>query len=148
MIEEVPPQVYYKEARKIDWLSINMYNAQTGKKGEQLVFELEKHYLNAIGKSNLAEMVSFMEDSAGYDIRSFFSDGREKYVEVKTTIHGLESSYILSRDEAEFLASHQDDAFLYRVSLGDDKMPPRLKVYKFNDIIAAKARARSFTITH
>jgi len=148
MTEDLAPQDYYKEARKVDWLIINSYNAQTGKKGEELVFNLEKHYLKTIHGDNLAESVCYKEDGSGYDILSYFSDGRKKYIEVKTTINGLESPYILSRDEAEFLAEHKDNAFLYRVALGDTNTPPRLKVYTFKDVAKAKSRARSFTITH
>ena len=56
-------------------------------------------------------------DGLGYDILSFFVDGREKYIEVKSTTGALQSSFYLSKNELGFLGEHKDDAFLYRVSL-------------------------------
>jgi hypothetical protein len=62
MTEDLPPQDYYKQARKIDWLAINKYHIQIGKEGEVLVFDLEKHYLKMINKDDLAEAVCYKED--------------------------------------------------------------------------------------
>ena len=56
-------------------------------------------------------------DGLGYDILSFFMDGREKYIEVKSTTGPLKTSFYLSKNELGFLGEHKDDAFLYRVSL-------------------------------
>lgn len=148
MNESLAPQDLYRKARTIDWLTFNSNNARTGKIGEELVFNLEKHFLNVINREDLAEAIRYQEDGAGYDILSYFSDGRNKYIEVKTTIYDLEAPYVISRDEIEFLARNSDNAFLYRVALSGKDTPPRLKVYTYNDVLAAKSRAKSFIIKH
>lgn len=57
--------------------------------GEKFVFDLEQHYLNEIGRADLATKVEWTArdrgDGLGYDIRSFDEDGQEKLIEVKTT---------------------------------------------------------------
>ena len=63
--------------------------------GEEIVFNLEKEYLDSIGKNELlgkVEWVSRHDDSLGYDIKSFEDDGQEKYVEVKSTSQSLDSN--------------------------------------------------------
>jgi hypothetical protein len=54
-----------------------------------LVVEHEREQLKMLGRGDLAEKVKHVAieegDGAGYDVKSFFVDGRPKYIEVKTT---------------------------------------------------------------
>jgi len=144
----MPPELYYKEPKKIDWAYSHHKNSNTGKQGQQLVLELERGYLNLIGRDDLACQVCFVDDWIGHDIRSFFADGKEKFIEVKTTINDLESSYFLSRNELTFLADNREQAFLYRVSIGKDDTPSRLKVYGFSEVIHANILPHVYKIHH
>jgi hypothetical protein len=60
-----------------------------GHKGKLLVLERERQKLLAEGRPDLAALIrhiSIIEgDGAGYEIASFFPDGRPKFIEVKTT---------------------------------------------------------------
>jgi Domain of unknown function (DUF3883) len=116
-----PPEKTYRAARKVDWSALNQKGAVTGMKGEDVALAIEQEYLRSVGRKDLADRVSnhaqTKGDGLGYDILSFFVDGREKYIEVKTTTGPLKTSFYLSRNELGFLGEHKDDAFLYRVSL-------------------------------
>jgi len=116
-----PPEKTYRAARKVDWSALNQKGAVTGMKGEDVALAIEQEYLRSVGRKDLADRVSNYAqtkgDGLGYDILSFFADGREKYIEVKSTTGPLKTSFYLSRNELGFLGEHRDDAFLYRVSL-------------------------------
>ena len=116
-----PPEKSYRAPRKVDWSALNQKGAVTGMKGEDVALAIEQEYLRSVGRKDLADRVSnhaqTKGDGLGYDILSFFEDGREKYIEVKSTTGALNTSFYLSRNELGFLGEHKDDAFLYRVSL-------------------------------
>ena len=88
---------------------------------------MEKDYLKSIGKNELAENITHVSqekgDGLGYDILSFFSDGRKKYIEVKTTSNQVTSSYNISRNELSFLKENPDQSFIYRLSIQDESEP-------------------------
>jgi hypothetical protein len=52
-------------------------------------------------------------DGLGYDILSFDADGRERFVEVKTTAFGRETPFFVTRNELEV---SRQFATQYRVS--------------------------------
>ena len=116
-----PPEKTYRAPRKVDWSALNQKGAVTGMKGEDVALAIEQEYLRSVGRKDLADRVSNHAqrkgDGLGYDILSFFVDGREKYIEVKSTTGALKTSFYLSRNELGFLGEHKDDAFLYRISL-------------------------------
>lgn len=62
---------------------------EIGDKGERYVVECEKNRLTKGGRSDLAGRiirVSLVNVGAGYDIQTFDLDGKERYVEVKTSM--------------------------------------------------------------
>ena len=81
-------------------------NKALGLLGEKLVLAHERTDLIAIGRSDLAELISHTAveegDGAGYDIRSYFPDGRIKYIEVKTTAGPRLSDFFVSANELAF----------------------------------------------
>jgi hypothetical protein len=87
----------------------NRRNKLTGNQGEDVVFLAEKIWLQKNGKHSLAKRVEAVcksNDGAGYDILSFELDGREKPIEVKSTISkapapGANFKFYLSANEYE-----------------------------------------------
>lgn len=71
--------------------------------GELFVAEFESRRLHALGLSRLSERVEHVSrtrgDGLGYDVLSFDADGRERYIEVKTTAFGQETPFYVSRNE-------------------------------------------------
>lgn len=66
---------------------------EIGNEGEKHVMEEEKRLLESQGRSDLAnrvKQISLTEVGAGYDILSFYPDGSNKYIEVKSSLTSRE----------------------------------------------------------
>lgn len=87
--------------------------------GEELILNYEKWNLFQQGKEKLAEQVRWIAkedgDGAGFDILSKSLNGKDKYIEVKTTKLSKESPFYFSRNELSFSQNHSSDYFLYRL---------------------------------
>ncbi len=72
-----------------------------------------------LGKERLAnkiEQVSIsIGDSAGCDIHSYETSGKDRFIEVKTTKYGIDTPFFVSANELQFSNEYQDKYFLYRV---------------------------------
>ena len=137
-----PLEVYYRTPRKIDWDIVNKKKQETGLKGEDIVMVIEQEYLTSLGLSDLSERVRHVSkedgDGTGYDILSYFPDGKEKYIEVKSTTKSTGSSFYLSRNELDFLKNNTENAQVHRVfnvSEEDDDGIPYLQIYTASDIL-------------
>lgn len=108
------------KSRKIpNYAERDQKNRQLGLKGELLVLEQEKKVLIQTGRSDLAEKVRHVSvaegDGAGYDIQSFFPDGRNRYIEVKTTKGGISTPFYISPNEIAFSEAQAPCFCLIRV---------------------------------
>lgn len=132
-----PPEKIYRTARKIeDWDEIYKKRRITGSKGEEIAVVMEREFFIKINRKDLADrvnQVSKIDSRLGYDILSFFEDGREKFIEVKSTTATLDSPYYLSQNELEFLKTHGENALIYRFLLSDNI--PQLKIYTSHEIL-------------
>lgn len=54
-------------------------------------------------------------DGAGYDIRSYEADGRDRLIEVKTTSFGKQTPFYLTRNELRVSTERSQMYHLYRV---------------------------------
>ncbi len=121
--EEPPPKITTEEivitgeveklVRKFDPAERDFRNRALGKQGEELVFIAERNRLlkTSIDLANRVRWVSRDDgDGAGFDIRSFETDGREKLIEVKTTVGGHSTPFYISRNEVD-LSCERPDAF-------------------------------------
>jgi hypothetical protein len=133
----LPPEHKYKKSGRInDWDLINKSRQATGLEGEQIVVIVEKYYLSSIGRQDLADKVRNIAredgDGFGYDVLSFFENGTQKYIEVKSTKQNIYNPFYMSENELSFLKQNNTEAFIYRVLV--DKEAPRLKVYSSSDV--------------
>lgn len=100
--------------RKFDPAARDARNRKLGEQGEAIVFEHERRRLAAEGRADLASKVEWTSkergDGAGYDIRSFFPDGRERLIEVKTTAGIASTPFFISENERAF-SNERPDAF-------------------------------------
>lgn len=64
---------------------------------------------------NIRHVAELEGDGAGYDILSFEPDGREKYVEVKTTVSGPVAPFHVTRNEIEASRALHEKFVLTRV---------------------------------
>ncbi|OLO37034.1 hypothetical protein BTR23_14710 [Alkalihalophilus pseudofirmus] len=94
---------------------LNMRNKEIGYKGEKFVLKLEKEQLS----SDLAEKIIHVSieegDGAGYDILSYDSSGKPKFLEVKTTTGPKETPFYLTENEKAFFEEYKEEVEIVRV---------------------------------
>ncbi len=102
-----------------DYLAREARNRSLGLAGEALVIAYEQNRLWRLGKSLLSEKVEHVSktkgDGLGYDVLSFDSEGRERFIEVKTTSFGRETPFYVSRNELSFSTEFATQYSLCRV---------------------------------
>lgn len=114
--------------RKFDPVERDFRNRKLGRDGEELVFHFERQRLEAHDRSDLARRIRWVSqedgDGAGYDILSFDPKGKERFLEVKTTVGSDTTPFYVTRNELSF-SSERPEAFrLCRVF--DFTMRPRM----------------------
>ena len=104
---------------KRDYLARESNNRALGLAGEMLVMEYEAQRLHELGAKALADRIEHVSvsrgDGTGFDILSFDGDGRERFIEVKTTAYVAETPFFVSPNEVEFSAERADQFHLYRL---------------------------------
>ncbi len=115
----------FQNRKSPDYAARDARNRELGLKGELLVITHEKERLINAGRADLAEKIIHVSqiegDSAGYDIRSYESDGTNRFIEVKTTRGGATTSFFISPNELAFSAQNSDSYVLFRLYEFDDK---------------------------
>lgn len=90
-------------ARKYDVAERDARNRALGRAGEERVLAHERASLLAGGRTDLAERIRWVSqvdgDGAGYDIRSFDTDGNDRLIEVKTTNGWERTPFYITRNE-------------------------------------------------
>lgn len=110
---------YARRAIKRDYFERESRNRSLGKAGERFVVEYEQWRLEASGFGLLANKVDHVAetrgDGLGYDVLSFETDGRERYIEVKTTAHDASTPFFVSANELAFAKEQSERFRLYRL---------------------------------
>lgn len=137
------PTLNFNKVVKRNYLEIEQKNKITGDTGEQLVYDYEKWRLRNLGFAKLADQIVWVSkeegDGAGYDILSKNINGRDIYIEVKSTKLGIDTPIYFSKKENDFSDIKKNDFYLYRVF--DLKKAPRFfyKNGRLQDICRAEA---------
>jgi Domain of unknown function (DUF3883) len=123
-----PQPAYSRPPVRRDYLAREEHNRSLGQAGEVFALEFERWRLAQLGVGQLAERVTHASlsqgDGLGYDIHSFEIDGRDRFIEVKTTSFGERTPFFVSTNELEFARQHSERYRLYR--LFDFRRLPRL----------------------
>lgn len=81
--------------------------------------QYEQWRLETAGFGQLANQVDHVAetqgDGLGYDVLSFETDGRKRYIEVKTTAHDAATPFFVSLNELEFSREQSERFRLYRL---------------------------------
>jgi len=130
LLQAVTPQREDIErlVRKFNPVERDFRNRKLGRDGEELVFQFERERLHRLDRSDLAKKIRWISeedgDGAGYDILSFDAKGKERFLEVKTTVGSDITPFYITRNELS-LSSERPEAFrLCRVF--DFSMRPRM----------------------
>lgn len=109
-----------------NFIEMESRNQSLGLAGEQLALAFERRRLWEAGERRLAEKVEHVSetqgDGLGYDIHSFEVDGRDRFIEVKTTRFGLWTPFFASRNEVRVSEEREEEYQVYRV-FGFEKSP-------------------------
>ncbi|WP_063802306.1 DUF3427 domain-containing protein [Burkholderia cepacia] len=109
----------FRRRKSPDYSAQDARNRALGLEGELLVIEHEKAALIAAGRNDLANRVTHVSvvegDGAGYDVRSFRPDGRDRYIEVKTTQGDAHTAFYISPNEIAFSVKNPEAYALYRL---------------------------------
>src|SRR5262245_45183755 len=89
--------------RKFNPVERDFRNRKLGRDGEELVFHHERERLQQLDRPDLARKVQWISeelgDGAGYDILSFDALGKERLLEVKTTVGADTTPFYITRNE-------------------------------------------------
>src|ERR1700733_1964527 len=132
-----PPPLLPVEPRKVDIERLvrkfnpverDFRNRKLGRDGEELVIQFERERLKRRDQPDRAQKIRWISeedgDGAGYDILSFDEKGKERFLEVKTTVGADITPFYITRNELS-LSSERPEAFrLCRVF--DFSMRPRM----------------------
>jgi hypothetical protein len=120
------PTRLFKGRMAADYAVVEKANRNLGWAGEKLVVEYEKEALRKLGRPDLASRVRHVSakegDGAGYDVLSFQPDGKELYIEVKTTCGTITSEFYVSPNEVAFSRHHADRYELRRLYKYDKRL--------------------------
>lgn len=113
---------------KRDYIAREARNTSLGVAGEEFVVRFEHWRLNQLGQPKLADRVEHVSqtqgDGLGYDVLSFDANGKERFIEVKTTAFGKETPFFVTRNELDFSKDAKDHFVLCR--LFEFRQAPRL----------------------
>jgi len=102
----------------VDYLAMEAGNRSLGAAGEEFVCRFEIARLAHAGKERLASKVERVSetrgDGLGFDVLSFETSGRERWIEVKTTAYGASTPFFVSRKEVAVSRDARDQFHLYR----------------------------------
>lgn len=125
--KELEPNTFFR-ALKRDYLEREARNQSLGLAGEEFVALYERWRLIELGQHRLADKVEHVSqtkgDGLGYDVLSYDSDGKERFIEVKTTTFGRDTPFFVSRGELALSHGAKDQFHLYR--LFEFRNAPRL----------------------
>ena len=114
--------------RKFNPVERDFRNRKLGRDGEELVFHFERARLQQLDRPDLAKKIRWISeedgDGAGYDILSFDEKGKERLLEVKTTVGSEVTPFYITRNELSLSAERPDAFRLCRVF--EFSMHPRM----------------------
>lgn len=107
-----------RPTRIVNYLDLESRNRELGAAGEEFVVRYEVARLSVAGAERLASQIEHVSrtrgDGAGFDVLSFEANGRERFIEVKTTAYGPMVPFFVSRNELSASMELADRYFLYR----------------------------------
>jgi hypothetical protein len=116
---EEPTPSYLRAAVRRDYLAREEHNRSLGQAGEAFALDFERWRLVQMGVGQLADKVRHVSvtegDGLSYDIHSFEPDGRDRFIEVKTTGFGERTPFFVSANELRFARDHEQAFRLYRL---------------------------------
>ena len=99
----------------INFIEKAISSKKNGEKGELLVVDFEQKKLKALGINKDVVHVSLDGDGHGYDLESYNDKGEKIFIEVKTTVGGLNTSFDISSNEVLVSNEKENLYYIYRI---------------------------------
>lgn len=99
----------------IDYEMDYKHKKTIGDVGERLVIALEQAKLKQSNRPELAKKVRKAKDWEGFDIQSYYLDGRNKLIEVKTTEGPETRPFYWTKNEKHTMINNSESYCLYRL---------------------------------
>lgn len=103
----------------VNYLEREARNQVLGNAGEEFIINFERARLVHAGRESLADRIEQISEtegpSAGFDIRSYEENGKDRFIEVKTTKYGKSTPFFVTRNELAFSQKNASCYFLYRI---------------------------------
>ncbi|MGY2743517.1 DUF3883 domain-containing protein [Pseudarthrobacter sp. O4] len=116
---EFEEKVFHRRAGRVNFVRLEADKRELGLAGELAVVGYETRRLELAGKPKLAAKIDHVSqsqgDGMGYDVLSFDENGRERFIEVKTTRRRKEWPFLVTRNELDFSQEAAGQFHLYRV---------------------------------
>lgn len=134
------------KTKLIDLEKENKKLRRLGERGEVIVLNAERDSLKKMGEADLSNrirQISKENTSAGYDILSFEEDGREKYIEVKSTNNSPsgKANFLITINECE-KAKELKNYYIYIVFNAKSINP---KIWILKDPISLQGKGLTLT---
>ncbi len=123
--------------------------SEIGLAGEEFVFSKELLKLADFEDKSLVERAIHVSkklgDGAGYDILSYSEEGKEIYIEVKTTLGPDKTAFYITKNEMDFAEKYKDQFLLYRVCNFDmERSAGNLFILTFDELIKLNMTPTNF----
>ena len=103
----------------INYLEREARNQELGNAGEACIISFERARLIRAGRERLADRIEHVSEtqgpSAGFDILSYENNGKDRFIEVKTTKYGKSTPFFITQNELAFSQENASRYFLYRL---------------------------------
>ena len=103
----------------VNYLEREARNQALGAAGEEFIINYERARLIQAGRESLADRIEHVSEtrgpSAGYDILSYETDGRDRFIEAKTTKYGKYTPFYITMNELTFSEKNSSQYYLYRL---------------------------------
>jgi len=103
------------EGKHVNFASIQKKRTHVGKIGEEIVIKYEMKNLPKSLKDKVTHASVEEGDGLGYDILSYDENGKDKYIEVKTTTGDWFKPFYATQHELERSIQERDSFYLYRL---------------------------------
>jgi len=134
------PEPLRRLMQKFDPVRGDQLNRALGRAGEEFAVGLERRRLADAGRRDLAIRIRWTADEdgdgAGYDISSFDVEGRDRFIEVKTTNGSACTPFFLTRNELSAAAEFSENWMIYRVH----QFANRPRIFMMTPPLDARAR--------
>ncbi len=115
--KSVAPIIYNPSG--VNYLEREAQNQRLGNAGEEFIINFERARLIRAGQDSLADRIERVSEtqgpSAGFDILSCEVNGKDRFIEVKTTKYGKNTPFFVTRNELAFSQKNPSRYYLYRL---------------------------------